>query len=161
MKICNARSERKEFDQPIHKNKERRRSKNKAQFIRRQYCWKIFLRIFLKRSIRQQVIRRQYCWKIFSRIFFKRSIWTPTMPAKQSFTPTQVRNDPIRRYLQGKNVISVKRINISKMSDIDVLSQAVIVSCPKSNKWTWRILLSEPEEKFQRPKLSSYHDISS
>ena len=48
------------------------------------------------------------------------------MPAKQSATPNQIRNDPIKRYLEGKNVISVQRINISGMSDIDVLSRVII-----------------------------------
>jgi hypothetical protein len=33
--LCNAQSKRTEFDQPIHKTIERRRSRNKAQFIKK------------------------------------------------------------------------------------------------------------------------------
>jgi hypothetical protein len=45
------------------------------------------------------------------------------MPARQSVLPNRTRNDPIRKYLEGRNVISVQRVNISKMSDINVIMQ--------------------------------------
>jgi hypothetical protein len=91
--LCNAQSKRKEFDQPIHKTIERRRSEKKAQFIKKT----IFLRIVSEEEYMPTSHQKTILLKD---ILKKRSIRTPTMPAKQSFTPNQVRNDPIRRYLQ-------------------------------------------------------------
>jgi hypothetical protein len=52
------------------------------------------------------------------------------MPARQSVLPNRTRNDPIRKYLEGRNVISVQRVNISKMSDI----MSVIMQITKDRK---------------------------
>jgi hypothetical protein len=52
------------------------------------------------------------------------------MPARQSVLPNRTRNDPIQRYLEGRNVISVQKVNISKMSNI----MSVIMQISKDRK---------------------------
>ena len=65
-------------------------------------------------------------WAISTRGLSSGSSQNSKMPAKQSATPNQIRNDPIKKYLEGRNVISVQRVNISGMSDINVLSRVII-----------------------------------
>ena len=72
-------------------------------------------------------------WAISTRGLSSGSSQNSKMPAKQSVLPNRIRNDPIRKYLEGRNVISVQRVNISEISDINVLSR-VIMQITKNHK---------------------------